>query len=78
MSKITVRYWRGTTQFEDKADTYEAAQQIAARNNNAYGPTFWDENGEQLHDDGAGLCYGDPEIVKHHSGLVEERRFYAF
>jgi hypothetical protein len=64
--EITVKYWRGTTQFEGVATTYAGAMRIAARNQNAYNPTFWD--GElKLIDDGNGLAYDD----KLDSGKVE-------
>lgn len=55
--KIRVRYWRGTLQQEATATTYAGAMRIASRNANAYGPSYWDEAGEQLRDDGAGLAY---------------------
>lgn len=74
---ITVKYWRGTTQLEAKARTYRGAMKIAARNQNAYGPRYYDDAGVELHDDGNGLCYPDPEIVKSPSGVVVERRVYA-
>jgi len=59
--KVRVRYWRGTTQQEGTATTYAGAMRIASKNANAYGPSFWDEHGEQLHDDGAGLAYEETE-----------------
>lgn len=63
---ITVRYWRGTQQCEAKARSYRGAMRIAARNQNAYGPTYWDPDGRQLHDLGCALVYypeDDGEIV---------------
>ena len=71
-TKITVRYWRGTTQLEATATTYAGAMRIASRNQNACTARFCDAAGVELHDDGQGLCYLDPEIV----GQVE-RRLYA-
>lgn len=59
--KIRVRYWRGTMQQEATATTYAGAMRIANRNANAYGPSYWDANGEQLHDDGAGLAYEETD-----------------
>jgi hypothetical protein len=55
-AKIVVKYWRGATQHEGKATSYAGAMRLAAKNQNAYGPTFWTEDGEQLHDDGNGLA----------------------
>lgn len=55
-AKIIVKYWRGTVRFEGKATTYRGAMRIASQNQNAYGPTFWTEGGEQLFDDGNGLA----------------------
>jgi hypothetical protein len=55
-TKIVVKYWRGTTRMEGNATNYAGAMRIAAKNQNAYGPTFWTESGEQLHDDGNGLA----------------------
>ena len=49
---ITVKYWLGTRQVEEQASTYSDAMQIAAKNQNAHGPSFWTAEGEQLHDDG--------------------------
>lgn len=56
MKKIIVRYWRGTTQVEATASTYQSAMRIASRNQNAYPPTFWTLDGERLHDNGYCLC----------------------
>lgn len=53
--KITVRYWIGTTQHEGTATTYRGAMRIADRNQNAYGPTFWGADGNQLGDNSYGL-----------------------
>ena len=55
-AKIVVKYWRGTMRCEGTATNYRGAMRIASRNQNAYGPSFWTENGEQLHDDGNGLA----------------------
>lgn len=74
---VTVRYWRGTIQLEEKVKTYREAMSIASQNQNAYGPSFFDENGVELHDDGQGLCYPDPEVEKTADGTVIERRLYA-
>jgi hypothetical protein len=54
--KIVVKYWLGTLRCEGKATTYAGAMRIASRNRNAFGPTFWTEDGEQMHDDGNGLA----------------------
>lgn len=51
-TKIIVKYWRGTMQLQGTATSYRGAMRIASRNQNAYGPSFWTEDGEQLHDDG--------------------------
>jgi hypothetical protein len=62
--KITVRYWIGTTQYTGTATTYRGAIRIASRNQNRCLPTYWDQNGFQLYDDGIGLCRlepGEPE-----------------
>lgn len=55
-AKIIVKYWRGTARFVGAATTYHGAMRIASQNQNAYGPTFWTESGEQLFDDGNGLA----------------------
>ena len=53
---VKVVYWTGTRQCEAFCSTYAAAMRIAARNQNAQGPTFYDnQTGEQLFDDGNGL-----------------------
>lgn len=62
--KIIVKYWRGTMQLEGRATSYAGAMRIASRNQNAYGPTFWTEDGEELHDDGNGLAT-DADIEAH-------------
>lgn len=53
--KVTVYYWRGTTQHEGTANNYQEATELAGRNQNAHDPTFFDEDGDQLYDDGRGL-----------------------
>ena len=60
--KVTVHYWIGTTQYEDTAETYEEAMEFASRNRNAWPPTFYDENGNQLFDDGRGLREADSDV----------------
>ena len=57
MAKIRITYWSGTTQCEATATTYRGALRIASRNRNAYGPSFYDQDGQRLHDDGSGLAY---------------------
>ena len=52
---IKVFYWRGTLQLEDEAESYEEAMKIAARNQNAYDPTFF---------------VGDVELFMEHGCLV--------
>lgn len=59
---VTVKYWIGTTQYDGKATTYRGAMRLAAKNCNAYGPTYYDENGVQLFDDGQGLAYEDEDV----------------
>lgn len=59
--KITVQYWRGTMRCEGTATTYKGAMRIASRNQNAYGPSFYDDKGVQLHDMGYGLAYEEPD-----------------
>ena len=61
--KITVRYWRGTTQYVGTATTYRGALRIASRNQNAYSPRYYDDKGTALYDDGNGLayCYTDQQ-----------------
>ena len=54
--KITVIYWRGTTQVKSAATTYAKAMLLATKNQNRHGPTFWNQAGEQMHDDGSGLA----------------------
>lgn len=52
---ITVRYWLGTLRLTGRATTLRGAERIAARNQNALPPTFYDDDGRQLHpfyDDG--------------------------
>lgn len=57
--KITVRYWRGTSRCEGTATTYKGALRIASRNQNAFQPRFYDEDGKELYDNGFGLAYED-------------------
>ncbi len=57
--KVTVRYWRGTTQHSGIATTYRGAMRLADRNQNAYDPHFYDDQGKELYDDGHGLRYPD-------------------
>jgi hypothetical protein len=59
MMKITVHYWRGTQGCRATATTYRGALRIAARNQNAYDPAFYDPSGRTLIDDGHGLAYQD-------------------
>ena len=54
--QIRVQYWRGTRECEGTASTYRGAMRIAARNSNAFDPTFWDGD-RKLIDDGHGLAY---------------------
>lgn len=61
MAKITIKYWAGTQQVEGTATTYRGAVRIASRNRNAYGPSYYDEAGERLHDDGNGLAYEETD-----------------
>ena len=55
---VTVRYWRGTTQLTGMATTYRGAMRLAAKNQNAYSPTFY-HGDRKLIDDGQGLAYAD-------------------
>ena len=59
--KIRVIYWRGTTECEGFATTYCGAMRIASRNQNAYQPRYFDDDGRQLYDDGNGLRYEDAD-----------------
>ncbi len=64
--KITVKYWIGPTQYQGTATTYRGAMRIASRNQNAYPPKFYDEEGKKLYDTGFGLAYEDqpnPDII---------------
>lgn len=56
--KIRVYYWDRSTPRMGTARTYAGAMRIAARNQNAFRPTFW-EGGRELIDDGHGLVYED-------------------
>lgn len=58
--KIVVKYWIGTTRFTGKATTYKGAIRVASKNRNASPPHFYDEQGKELYDTGAGLAY-DPD-----------------
>jgi len=75
-TKIIVKYWRGTMRCEGKATSYRGAMRIAGRNQNAYGPTFWAESGEQLHDDGNCLV-AESEIERHSREPQTAMRAYA-
>lgn len=77
MAKIQVNYWRGTTKLTATATTYRGAVRIANRNQNTYGPSFYDAQGRKLHDDGVGLCYDEPEVEQLADGTTVERRVYA-
>lgn len=68
--KVTVRYWIGTTQYTGTATTYRGALRIASRNRNACLPTYWDEQGRQLIDDGQGLLIYHPETSDEQSCYV--------
>jgi len=63
---IKVVYWRGTTQVEGHATTYRGAMRIAARNQNAHDPTFYDASGNQYWDDGNGIARPDSNGTSHH------------
>ena len=58
---VTVEYWRGTTRLEGKATTYRGAIRIAGRNQNAFPPRFYDQDGRELYDTGYGLAYPEPD-----------------
>lgn len=58
---VTVKYWRGTLQLTGKSTSYRGAMRIAIKNQNAYSPRFYDAQGRELHDDGNGLAYIDPQ-----------------
>ena len=73
MAKVIVKYWRGTTQVEGTAATYRGAMRLASKNQNSYGPSFWDEEGNQLFADGFGLA--DPEKIVLSKGC--ETRHYV-
>lgn len=62
--KIKVVYWAGTVQVEAFANSYRGAMKLAARNNNAYDPTFYDADGYRLHDDGIGLRREDSLVYE--------------
>lgn len=69
MATVIVKYWRGTTQYEGKAKTYKGAMRIASRNQNAYSPTFWTPEGEELIDIGGALVE-ERELDRHTNGPV--------
>ena len=61
---VTVNYWVGTTEQSGKAKTYAQAMKLADRNQNAFSPSFYDEDGKQLYDTGYGLAYEDqPDLL---------------
>lgn len=70
--KIIVRYWLSTTQVEGTAKTYAGAMRLASKNQNTHAPTFYDENGVELRDDGNGLAY-----LEHRVGTGDESVRYA-
>lgn len=53
--KIRVVYFLGTLQREGFATTYRGAMRVASRNQNAWSPRFYADDGEKLLDDGNGL-----------------------
>jgi hypothetical protein len=57
MTQITVIYWSNNKQYTKTEKTYRCAMRIAERNNNKTQPTFFDQNGQKLYDDGIGLAY---------------------
>jgi hypothetical protein len=59
---VTVCYWRGTTQYSEKVGSYQEAMEVAGRSENAFPPTFYDEDGRKLYDDGQGLCYEGRDV----------------
>ena len=76
MTKIVVKYWRGTTQLTGTATSYRGAMRIASRNQNAYCPTFWTEDREQLHDLGDVLVT-ESEIERQWKEPTTALRAYA-
>ena len=74
--EITVKYWIGTNQVRGVAYDYADAMDIASRNSNASQPTFWTEDGEQLHDNGFCLVT-ESEIDRHASEPTTALRAYA-
>ena len=62
---VLVEYWRGTTKLTGRATTYAGARRIAARNQNAWDPSFFlgDRDGEELFDDGNSLVPNDGKVV---------------
>jgi hypothetical protein len=74
--KIIVKYWIGTRRVEGTAMSYEVAMRIASRNQNACGPTFWTEAGEQLHDDG-NVLVEESEIERQSREPTTALRAYA-
>lgn len=75
MPKVTVKYWAGTTRLEGAATSYRGAMRLASKNQNKFGPTFYDESGVELHDDGNGLAYPDSETVIKDGLTIEYRRY---
>ena len=73
---ILVKYWCGTTRVEGRATTYRGAMRIATRNQNAYGPTFWTREGEQLHDD-SNCLIAESELDRHSREPKTALRAYA-
>jgi hypothetical protein len=59
------------------AKTYRGAMRVASNNQNAYPPRYFDENGVELHNDGYGLAYPEPEMAIAPDGSKIERRVYA-
>ncbi len=69
---VTVNYWRGTMRLTGTANTYRGAMRIASRNENSFGPRFY-EGDRELIDDGHGLAYLDE--VERESGPVVVRKY---
>lgn len=74
---VTVKYWVGTARHEGKATSYAGAKRIASKNQNAYSPSYYDEKGVELIDDGIGLAYPNPETSIGKSGAQIVRTVYA-
>ena len=58
---LTVIYWRGTTQLTEYVPDGDDALEIADRNQNAWPPRFYDEDGSELFYDGTGFRADDDE-----------------